>query len=49
MTGKFDVAIKDDADDTMGILSVTTKERQDLQVQLPIGWTVEVLKEDEDE
>ena len=49
MTRKFDVVIKDDADDTMGILNVTTEERQDLQVQLPTGWTVEVLKDDDEE
>lgn len=49
MTRKFDVAIKDDADDVMGILNVTTEERQDLQVQLPTGWTVEVIDKDEQE
>ena len=42
---KFDVAIRDDSDDVVSILSVTTDERQELQVQLPIGWTVEVISD----
>ena len=42
---KFDVAIKDDSDDVVSILSVTTEECQDLKSQLPEGWVAEVIED----
>ena len=46
MVRKLDVVIKDDSDDVMGIVQCTTQERLDLQVQLPTGWTAEVIQDD---
>ncbi len=45
MNRKFDVAIRDDSDDVVSIINVTTEECQDLKDQVPIGWTVEVIED----